>query len=298
MGDRLNVLFAVTFLIVDVLLVVVMFQHLGSEASKATSGSDPLPESTAAAQLKTTGDVRLWAGKGTLVRTRMGTCADAGRPLIEVSFDNGETFDEVAVPVLKEADATKPGSTAESVRTILRIDVESSDDMTIVAGDEACKPRQYTTGDGGEKWDQKKRLDGWYLDATGDDVVSPSGPSNPGCEFITLASFSDTAARGMCLNGTVRSTVDGGTTWIPSGRLNGLKAATFPRPTTGYAIADDGKCSRAFSTVDGGVTWVPAGCVDEKDVTTMTGTKGRLIAAAGDVLVISTDQGETWGSPS
>lgn len=292
------VIFAV-LVVVDIVLIGLMFQKYNDDANLATSSSSPLakPVETSSQEAeKPTGAAKLWSGEdGSLVRSRMGNCSATGRPLLEASYDGGANFSEIAVPILSNADANESPSKAESVRTILRVDVEP-DGVTVVTGDASCDPQQYTSTDGGGSWTRNQQIDGWYVDAALTGVVSPAGPSEPGCAVTVLEAFSDSDAKVMCAGGTTRTTTDGGDTWLPLGRLGGVKAATFADPQTGYAIADDTECTRAFASTDGGATWTAAGCTDGGHSALVIGSQG-LIATDGRNVQVSTDRGVTWEKP-
>lgn len=288
------------FLAVDVILVGFMFRQLNDD-QKAVVSKTPAPATAKSQAVEDpTGAVGVTTkGAGdTVVRSRRGSCSGTGRPLLEISRDAGKTFQEVAVPVLEEADATEPGSRATSVRTILNVEVESTDELTIIAGDEECEPHRYSSDDGGQTWDRRKGFSVWFIDAAGSEIVSADGPLNPGCKQITsLSQLTDSEAKVACRGGAILSTANSGSTWTTVGNLEGVKAAIFTGVRVGFAVADDGKCLRSYSTEDGGANWQAAGCVEEVDVQSLAGTASHLVVADEKNVRTSNDQGASWEAP-
>ena len=174
--------------------------------------------------------------------------------------------------------------------------------MTVTGADEKCDVHHYATDDGGRTWTQEKRaVEEWYIDPQTGGVVSPTGPTDPGCKNVAvLAPVSDTAAKVFCAGGSVRSTSDGGALWTEVGQLEDVAGAVFTSALIGYAeVSGPGCDSRIQATIDGGVTWVPKGCIlDDQLLPGFTGTKKRLVAGGPGGSRISTDDGATWKPPT
>ena len=289
------------FLVVDVVLVGFMIRELNDDQKDAVSKAPSTTTTTEAQKTEEpTGAVGVTTkGAGdTLIRSRRGSCSNTGRPLLEISRDGGQNFQEMAVPVLEEADATEPGSRPTSVRTVLHVELESADEFTIVAGDEKCKPHRYASEDGGQTWERKKGFEAWFVDAANSEIVSSNGVLNPGCKQITaLSQLSDVGAKVACSGGAIRATADSGATWATLGNLENVKAAVFAGVRVGFAIAEGSKCLRSYSTEDGGASWQAAGCVEDVDVEDLAGTATHLVVADEKDVRISTDQGESWKKP-
>lgn len=308
MNHGLKVAGVIAFLAVDVVLIGVLFRHTNAgnaqtttdagdsvSSSKGVAGTSPTTEPTKAA-----GEVTLVAAaSGNLIKVTRGTCTSNGRPMLELSNDGGKLFKEVALPLLAKSDDTTPGSQAPTVSTILQIDAKSTTEYAAVATDDNCVAHGYVTDDGGASWRKIRSIKVWYLSATGDEVVSPEGASEPGCEVVSLSPFSDRNAKVACADGSIRGTDDNGKNWVTLGRLKGLTAATFVDLRNGFAVAaDDGCMARAYSTTNLGLDWKPAGCIDDKkSVSSIAGSAGKLEALVGTEISSSADGGATWKKP-
>ena len=300
MRKRWKLAVFVLFLVADLMLVAYMFREIRDDR-RASGATEPVPTSTSSPtpqEEEATGVVRLAARGDIMVRSHAGSCRGSGRPLLELSRDGGKTFNEVAVPVLEEAEATDPESKATPIRTIVDVAVESPLELEIIAGDEKCKPRRHVTEDGGDSWERKKSFDAWFVDASGKDIVSPDGVLDAGCEVASLSQLSDAEAKVVCRGGAILETEDSGATWLAVGDLDKtVKAAIFTRSKVGFAIAGDGTCSRTFSTEDGGLTWQTQGCVKDVDIADLAGTVKRLVVADDKDVRVSTDEGKSWTAP-
>lgn len=294
----------VAFLVIDAVLVVVLFQRTGDArvevgADQPVAASTPaVPDATDAATSdpEAAGPTSLEAiDDGLLARISRGRCAAESRPLVEISADQGATFDEIALPLLDETDST-------TIRSVLQLRASSVTNMTMVASDEQCEERQFSTTDGGASWTESDSLTppssarGWYVDASGTGVVSPVVGSEPGCDVVALGAVSDRNAKVACADGSIRGTDDNGTEWVLLGTLDGVGAMNFTALSDGYAIAPSEDCeAAAFSTASTGLEWQAVGCVaDEGTVQGLVGTDGQLFALVDGDVLLSTDQGQTW----
>jgi len=247
------------------------------------------------------GRLVLTAGKGdVVVRYRYGSCSEAGGPKLELSRNQGRTFHEFRVPQVGEG--TGVGGTSPVIQAIVAATATSPLKLTIAGADEECIIHRYTTDDGGQTWNEESgAVDEWYIDPRSGDVVSPRGPTDPGCKRVgALAPVSDTAAKVFCSGGVVRSTSDGGVRWTQAGRLKRVAAAVFTDAQTGYAaVSEPGCLSRIHVTVDGGFTWSPRGCViEEFAIPGLTGTDELLVAGGPVGVRLSTNGGKKWKPPT
>ncbi len=247
------------------------------------------------------GPLMLTAGKGdVVVRYRAGSCSEPGGPKLELSRNQGRTFRELRVPQVGEG--TGVGATAPAIQAIVAATATSPTKLTVAGADDKCDIHRYTTDDGGQTWNAESgAVDEWYVDPQSGDVVSPAGPTDPGCKRVgVLAPVSDTAAKVFCSGGVVRSTSDGGELWARAGQLKRVAAAVFTGTMTGYAIASEPGClSRIQTTVNGGLTWTPVGCViEDLAIPGLTGTDKRLVAGGPGGVRLSTNGGKKWEPPT
>lgn len=296
MAHRLKIAGIVVFLLVDLLLVMYMINQTRDDRyGGAGADLEGLSTSGTPEEVEPTGAVSLIQGDGPLIRVTAGSCTSPGRPLLETSTDQGKSFEEVAVPVLGDQDEVSP----PTVRTILTATSTSPDELTVVAGAEDCKPGQYSTTDGGLNWEKADKVELRYVNISRDEVETPDGARDPGCEVASLTLLGDGVGRVACVGGTIRATADGGQTWAVVGTLEGVRAAVFSAPKFGFAVAPSGDCkSAALETIDGGLSWQEQGCIDKKaEFKTLTGGPGRLTTGDAEKVLTSSDRGATWAAP-
>jgi photosystem II stability/assembly factor-like uncharacterized protein len=131
--------------------------------------------------------------------------------------------------------------------------------------------------------------------------ISPKGPTDNGCKkSALLAPVNRSTAVVVCENGAVRRTTDGGGSWAAVGRLDDVTAVAFASPTTGFATTRGSACaSRVKVTTDGGATWRSAGCVAEEfAIPALAVVNDQLIAGGTAGVLVSADQGDSWGPPT
>jgi len=293
----------VLFLIADIALFVVLRQHLrddravaAAEAAAEPIGPTPSTIATGGGTVANGAVGLTFSSSGLLAKVTRGQCTAYGRPKIELSVDEGKTFNEIALPLLKPVDNAIPGIKVVTVRTILQVRVDSPKKIQVIGSDKDCVSHRYDTADGGKSWRRSSKIKTWYVDASGTGVVSPAGASEPGCTVVALVPLSDRNAKVLCTTGLVRGTDDNGGSWVTLGSLGGVTAGTFTGLREGLAATQDGTClSRAYRTADAGGTWEPRGCISHKNATSsIVGTKARMYGLVGSKVRVSTNAGKSW----
>jgi hypothetical protein len=300
-SQRVQAAAVVLFALVIAGVVYVLLTRAGpdvpaSQGPAADSADDP-----ASAEEGPVGRLMLTAGSGdVVVRYRTGSCSEAGGPKLELSRNQGRTFHEIRVPQVGEG--TGVGATAPAIQAIVAASATSPTKLTVAGADEKCGIHRYTTDDGGQTWNEESgAVEEWYIEPRSGDVVSPTGPTDPGCKrVVALAPVSVTVAKVFCSGGAIRTTRDGGSLWTVVGQLEDVAGAVFTSAMTGFAEVSKAGCkSRVQATVDGGVTWQPKGCiVDDQLIPGFSGTEKRLVADGPGGTRISTDDGATWEPPT
>ena len=300
-SQRLQAAAVVLFALVIAGVVYVLLTRAGPDAPAsqqpaADTGDDP--ESSAEGPA---GRLMLTAGDGdVVVRYMSGSCSEDGGPKLELSKNQGSTFHDLRVPQVGEG--TGVGATAPVIRAIVAATVTSPTKLTVAGADEKCDVHRFTTDDGGRTWMQEAgAVEEWYIDPGSGGVVSPTGPTDPGCKRVgALAPVSATVAKVFCSGGAIRTTKDGGSRWTVVGQLEDVAGAVFTSAMTGFAEVSKAGCkSRVQATVDGGATWQPKGCIaNDQLIPGFSGTEEHLVAGGPDDTRISTDDGATWKAPT
>jgi len=137
-----------------------------------------------------------------------------------------------------------------------------------------------TTADGGQDWmPQEHGYAGNGLAATGTDANN---------------------AKALLDDSVLLSTSDGGQHWTPAALPSAFTNMYFLNAMDGWAVQDNRP--NVYSTTDGGVTWqlhntpsnLPLLAVQAIDANTIVAVGGDINLVAGDVIVRSTDGGNTW----
>ncbi len=295
--ERVQAAAVALFVLIIAGVVVVLLKNVDRQAAPAKSPSvDPSSDLDSAAG-GPVGAVSISSTGGDLVmRIRAGSCATAGGPKLELSSNRGRSFHQILVPQIDDGSGVSAAS--PKVRAIVSAKATSRLKMTVAAADEKCAIHRYATTDGGGTWTQKPAaVKEWYTDPKTGVLVSPAGPTDPGCSnLVAVAPVSKTVAKVFCANGTVRATADRGVTWADAGQLPDVSAAVFTGPLTGYALVEGSACkSRVYTTLTGGATWTPQGCIiKEFTIPSLTGSDARLVAGGSGGVRLSTDRGTTW----
>lgn len=293
---RLLVVGVVVACLVEGLLLVKLLrdQPEGSDAGPVATATaeEPADEPTPTAQ-EPVGVQRIrLSDDGYIVRSWRGSCSEAGRAKLEISTDGGVSFDEVALPVLKE------GAKAPVVRALLNVSAESRDEITIVGSDKTCATKFYRTKDGGKSWDEQDQYEGWYLNATGSEVGIDGTVTRPGCTVVRIAPVNEQNAKVLCDNGDVLGTNDLGEEWAVLGSLPDGTDISFASLRDGVGVQKTADCDvQLVSTGDAGGTWDDVSCVVKKSdrpADTMTSSGGYIVVQVDGVIYVSTDAGDSW----
>lgn len=287
-----------TFLVADAVLVWAVVVKSGDDTAPpvddvvprthATASVSPKPvaitASPKAPTVKPAETVLLSISRDETIAMATRQSCDAKQAVnVRVSTDLGKKFVDRQTPVTQ----------------ILDLKADSRDDLTIVGTDVDCVVGSWASTDQGATWAKLPAIAGWYVDPSRlDKVVSPKRTGKPGCDVISISATSDTFARVTCSNGTILGTGNAGKAWQDLGHLADVRAAVFPAPGNGMALASyQGCAAHGFTTRDGGRTWSKAGCI--------AGAKAQAIAYSGSTLVaivdggvfVSANKGETWTQP-
>lgn len=180
---------------------------------------------------------------------------------------------------------------------ILRVIARSSSNLEYVAADTDCQVQVYRTSDGGASWTSGPASDYWHLNpgppsAT---IVSPAGKMDAGCEVVSLSVLSHTTAFIVCVDGTVRSTSDGGQSWQQQGEDDDVVSVSFINAGSGYALAVGEQCAAEVRrTTDSGQSWQPVGCIAGSAPQSIDAVGEDVVAFVDDQLHVSADGGSTW----
>ena len=302
MTKSLKILAIVVFVIVDIAAAIFAIRHVNQRPasdgsslavpSEKTSATPTTPEPKGEEAQEPSG---LVVTGSTVAQFIAGACDAPGVARLDVSADQAKTFEEVALPLGEDANAT--GNRQDAITTILSVTLKSAAELTLIGRDADCDDVRYTTENAGQDWTKADSVEDWYV--AGDRAVTPIGASDAGCEVLSVWPISERNARVGCTDGQIRGTDDAGEEWVGLGALDDLSAVTFSTIRDGFGAADEDDCaSRVYSTGSAGGEWDELGCINEKQPATAIGGSNAFLAAlvAGEV-VVSTDQGETWKKP-
>jgi len=289
------------FVAVDVVLVGAMALKAGSDS--VGRGDENMPTSSSRTSAKTTApttpkpsaevtEIKAPAVKPaktrllsiardeTVMKATRGSCEDKGPAAIRISSDLGKKFVARHSPVVQ----------------VLALDAESADKLTVTGADLNCTVGTYVSTDEGRTWTQSFDVEEWHFDPSGvKKVTSPSHTSKPGCDVVSISATDDSLARVACTNGKILGTGTGGKSWDKVGHLDDLRAAVFPAPGNGMALASfQGCAAQGFTTRDGGRTWSEAGCIAGSKAQAIAYNGTTLIAVVNDEIYVSTNKGSTW----
>lgn len=298
MARPLAIVGLAAFVAVDVLLVGAMVLNarsdtvdVGDEPSSNRTPAKttaPTPKATAtpdkAPAIKPAETMLLSIARDeTVVFAIRGSCKDTAPAAVRISTDLGKKFVERQSPVVQ----------------VLALDVESHDEVVLTGADINCTVGTFRSVDQGRTWIRSLTVEGWHIDGSGvREVTSPSRTNKPGCDVVSISATDDSLARVACTNGKILGTGNGGKSWSKLGRLDDLRAAIFPAPGNGMALASfQGCAAQGFTTRDGGRTWSEAGCIAGEKAQAIAYNGTTLIAAVSNEIYVSTNKGSTWAQP-
>ncbi len=299
MSRWLTVTGLVVFVAVDVALVGAVVAKASSDAnhprqavgptSKVSSAplktATPSPSATPAAPaVRPAAAVLLSVARdGTVLTATRHSCKESGPVSVDVSTNLGKSYVERQAPVVQ----------------VLSLDALSSKDLRLVGTDSGCTISQFSSTDLGASWTRSLSVDTWFIGPDGDEeVVTPSRTAKPGCDVVSVWPTDASLARVACADGRIRGTGNGGKSWQNLGGLDGLRAAVFPAPGNGMALASfQGCAAQAFTTRDGGRTWSRANCISGTKAQAIAYNGSTLVALVSDQTYISTNRGASWRQP-
>ncbi|MGJ9411590.1 hypothetical protein ACHAAC_02675 [Aeromicrobium sp. CF4.19] len=264
-----------------------------SPAASPTSGTTEDGETTESAFGEDAAVALAVAGDGTVLRSWRGACARAGTARVDVSSDGGGGFDELALPLQPAEDGEDQES---ALRTVLAVQAESAEEMTVIGNNADCDVRAFTTTDGGQDWSPEEDVDDWYVAASGGELGSPAGIVMPGCDALRVDPLSDSNAKVLCSDGAIRGTNDTGVAWTLLGILPDAVDLSFTSLGEGLALVPGEECdAQVLSSGDGGGQWGPVGCASSSEPPRSLVARGETVyALAGAQVRVSTDGGATW----
>jgi hypothetical protein len=299
----------VVFLLVDIVLVVLALQSTSSRDNgtaadvpdavstpESTASSTPTPESSEPTSVLPVAPTRILAALDatTVWRATTGACPDtAATP--EISDDGGATWTPTDI------------TSATGLSALQRIVVSDASTATFLGHGEDCAPDAARTFVAGSDFapSPNELAREWYLATVGGTTVhTPNGDVTAPCaSALALAPIGDARVAVLCADGDVHLTVDGGAAWTPLGAPSGTIAIagaadgllTASVGSTGCdgvqvaALGVDGETS-VLACVESSMS--PA---DLAGTTAIDWTDDAIWMWVDDRLLVSTDEGETWG---
>lgn len=157
-------------------------------------------------------------------RASAGSCSDGGATLAATA-DGGRTWTEGTAPM----------------RTIARLQTADGQAAFVIGADLSCTAKVRETSDGGATWTTASAVAGaWFRDPKDPRTVgAPGRATSAPCgnrAVVDLVVLSTEAAQVLCVDGSVRSSSDTGSSWTASGKVVGAVALAVRSadPTTTY----------------------------------------------------------------
>jgi hypothetical protein len=299
----------VVFLLVDIVLVVLALQSTSSRDNGAaadvpdavstpgsTASSTPTPESSEPTSVLPVAPTRILAALDatTAWRATTGACPDtAATP--EISDDGGATWTPTDI------------TSATGLSALQRIVVSDASTATFLGHDEDCAPDAARTFVAGSDFapSPNELAAEWYLAPVGGTTIhTPNGEVTAPCaRALTLAPIDDAQVAVLCADGDVHLAVDGGAAWTPLDAPAGTIAITGADDgflTAGVGVEGCDGVQVAALGVDGETSVLA--CVESSmspadlaGTTAIDWTDDAIWMWVDDRLLVSTDEGETWG---
>lgn len=283
----------VAFVIVDSILIVGTLDHVHQDpppediavrpAAKSSATPAPVdvdrpqysfkPERAAAAS---------YASDGTILFATRGRCDGDLKAKVVMSTDAGASRKTVDTGLTE----------------VLTVKAETRSNLRVVGTGQDCAVQRLHSTDGGDTWTFDYESDLWFPDVKDTKtIVTPAGPSKPGCTVTSLSQVGQGFGRVSCSNGELRGTGDG-QKWVKLGRLDDVRAASFTTFNAGVALAVYNGCAaQEFTTRDSGRTWAPGGCIAGEPAQAIAATDGDLAAIVATQLYTSDNAGRSWSQP-
>jgi hypothetical protein len=265
----------VAFVIVDLVLVVGTLNHVHRDPPPADIKVRPVAKPSVTPGAHSVAHPQYsfkparaasasYASDGTIAYATRGQCDGDTKAKVVVSTDAG---------VSRKTSDT-------GLAEVLTVKAESRSNLRVVGAGADCTVQRLRSDDGGDTWTFDYESDLWFPDLTDPKkVITPSGPSKPGCTVTSLSQVGQGFARVSCSNGELRGTGDG----------------TY---NAGVALAVFNGCAaQEFTTRDGGRTWAPGGCISGEPAQAIAATDGGVAAVVDSQLYTSSDAGQSWSQP-
>lgn len=179
-------------------------------------------------------------------------------------------------------------------QVVTRLGITGGRTVFTVASGPDCAEQQFFAASGPNlEWGTAQAATGvYYLVQRADgtqSVGTASGEVPSPCDAATIAlAATDTSAALLCGDGAVKTTADGGASWVTEGAVAEGRALTFGSTGLMYALTSEPGCNglAVASSNDNGKTWAVAGCAEGAS------SYGAVaIAATGNkVTVVDTDR--------
>jgi hypothetical protein len=299
----------VLFLLVDILLVALALQSTSSRDNGAsanvpgavstpgsTASSTPTPETSEPTTVLPVLPTRILAALDatTVWRATTGPCPDAAAAP-EISDDGGVSW------------TTTDITSATGLSALQRIVVSDASTATFLGQGQGCAPDAARTFVAGSDFapSPNELAAEWYLAPVGGSTVhTPQGDVPAPCaSALALAPIDDARVAVLCADGDVHVTVDGGDAWTALGAPAGTIAvagAVGGFLTASVGVADCDGVQVGSLGVDGATDMLA--CVESSrspadlaGTTAITWTDDAIWMWVDDRLLVSTDEGETWG---
>ena len=228
-------------------------------------------------------------------RAAVGSCP-AGGSAIETTRDGGATWTSFdASGQLGVGDIRAIGSSGNGYAFFTGLDL--ADCTSMVAG------HSYSSG---AEWSVASTIPDtvWSIDPA--NTQSLSGPGgltvDAPCSLVQVVAGGENAVAGICADGTVTRSADSGSTWTQSDPVQGIDALAFSGDNLVAGSVGDASCEEgvAIRVMDSslGVTkqsCAPAGAAPAGQTALSHASDGTLWLLAGDSVLRSSDNGESWG---
>lgn len=291
MRARLGLVLLVLFIAADVVLIPMAFRHLRPERiprsadaqspTRQSAPSRPHKRHSKPPAPRPIGPLFMVTSGQTVVTASHGDCSKGGSaPVVQVSHDGGASFVDVKV--------------SRGLEQVLGLELGQDGKIMLTGSTVGCRVRVFRS-DNGTKWRTEASPTTWHLapQLTRSVIAPGERPRPTPCRPKGVSTVGGSVVRVLCSDSRILglSTTD----WVVLGRLDGARMLTYPTPARGLAIAPSHGCpSAVYSTDDGGSTWKNAVCIGDSTSAGIAGEGNRIVAVAGNRVLVSRDGGRTW----